>query len=354
MRWPWSRTEKRQASPLDDQMVQALLSKSTTRPDATAALEAAAGAYSRAFAVAEVDEAGPWRSALSAALLGSVGRGLIRAGEVVYRIDVEDGVPSLIPASSWQVRGGPDPGSWRYHLTEEGPTRTRTRVAASDEVVHFVYAHDPARPWQGRSPLSYASGTSDLLAEIERALADEVKGPRGSLVPIPEGGVAQTDEDQGTSELDVLSTKIARLDGGLMLVESGVGGWGDPAAGTRSGAADLSPRRVGANPPASTVSLRSEAAVAVLAACGVPPSIIEGADASGQREGLRRFLHGSVSPLGELVAVELRRKLERPDLALGFRRLYAADLQGRARAVQSLTGAGLALAEARQIAGLDE
>ena len=185
-------------------------------------------------------------------------------------------------------------------------------------------------------------------------LADELAGPRGALIPVPEGPQDVTDSEENTTELDVLTGKVAALDGGLLMMEATTRGWGDEGAGTGQRAADLAPRRVGANPPASTVSLRSEAAVAVLAACGVPPSIIEGSDASGQREGLRRFLHGSVSPLGELVAVELRRKLERPDLALGFRRLYAADLQGRARAVQSLTNAGLKVEDARQVAGLDE
>ena len=75
-------------------------------------------------------------------------------------------------------------------------------------------------------------------------------------------------------------------------------------------------------------------------------------DAAGQRESWRRFLHGSVQPLGDLLAVELAGKLEALGLRLTFDRLVASDLSGRARAFQSLTGGGMELSEAARLAGL--
>ena len=75
-------------------------------------------------------------------------------------------------------------------------------------------------------------------------------------------------------------------------------------------------------------------------------------DAAGQRESWRRFLHGSVQPLGDLLAGELAVKLDVPGLRLTFDRLMASDLSGRARALQSMVGAGMQLDDARRLGGL--
>ncbi len=74
--------------------------------------------------------------------------------------------------------------------------------------------------------------------------------------------------------------------------------------------------------------------------------------AAGQRESWRRFLHGSVQPLGDLLAVELADKLDAPGLRLTFDRLFASDLSGRARAFQCLTGGGMDAERAAAAAGL--
>ena len=89
----------------------------------------------------------------------------------------------------------------------------------------------------------------------------------------------------------------------------------------------------------------------MLAACGVPPDLFAAGNAS--REAWRRFLHGSLQPLAALVARELADKLERPGLSIGFRRLAASDVANRARALGDLVKAGVELAEARRLSGLD-
>ena len=88
---------------------------------------------------------------------------------------------------------------------------------------------------------------------------------------------------------------------------------------------------------------------------GSPPGLelFEGSSGTGQREAWRRFLHGSVSPLGEIVAEELAAKLDTPELKLSFDRLYASDLMGRARAFGSLVKAGMEKDRAAELAGLD-
>ena len=124
--------------------------------------------------------------------------------------------------------------------------------------------------------------------------------------------------------------------GRTALVETTSAGWGDGTdAAPRS---DWKPQRIGAAPPAPLVDLRSESGRAVLAACGVPATLFEASgDAAGRRESWRSFLHGSVQPHAEILAVELAAKLDAPDLALTFDRLFASDLSGRARAFQSMT-----------------
>ena len=101
------------------------------------------------------------------------------------------------------------------------------------------------------------------------------------------------------------------------------------------------------------LELRTQSALDVLAACGVPASlVVASADGTGQREAWRRFVLASVVPLARSVTTELRVKLDSPMLSLGFSSLYGHDLSGRARALAALVTAGVPLAEAQTIAGL--
>ena len=116
--------------------------------------------------------------------------------------------------------------------------------------------------------------------------------------------------------------------------------------------ADWRPQRIGANPPPSLATLRTDSALAVLTACGVPADLAGSTDATSAREAWRRFLHGSVQPLGDLLAAELAVKLDTPGLRLTFDRLMASDLSGRARAFGSLVQAGMDKDRAAALAGL--
>ena len=91
----------------------------------------------------------------------------------------------------------------------------------------------------------------------------------------------------------------------------------------------------------------------VLAACGVPPGLFLEVDGTAQRESYRRFFSLTVEPLAGQLAAELSVKLE-SEISLGFSARFAADLAGRARAFQSMVGAGMDLAKAAGLAGLME
>ena len=88
----------------------------------------------------------------------------------------------------------------------------------------------------------------------------------------------------------------------------------------------------------------------VWAACGFNSSLFGGIQAAAVRESWRLALFGVLSPLGRLVQAELRAKLG--DVTLDWSELRASDLSGRARAFQSMVGAGMDVSKAAGLAGL--
>ena len=150
--WPFQRRETRQDASYTDALVQILVERaagaSVVLPGATAALEACSGLVGRAFASARVEGAERASQALSPALLGMIGRALIRRGEILLAIDVDRGELRLHPAASHDVIGDYD--NWVYRLNLSGPSSQalRHRVPA-EGVVHLCYAVDPEQPWRG-------------------------------------------------------------------------------------------------------------------------------------------------------------------------------------------------------------
>ena len=191
--WPFGNHLERRESAYTDAVIAALVSKADGKtlalPSATAALEAASGTVGRGFAAAEVDGPSYITGALTPAIMEMVGRSLITLGEVVFLIDTRDGELKLFPTEKHDIAGGPDPSTWTYRLTLNGPTRTITHSdVPAQSVLHFRYAVDPARPWAGRGPIQVAALAGRLSAETVKALGDEASGPTGRLLGIPVDG----------------------------------------------------------------------------------------------------------------------------------------------------------------------
>ena len=354
--WPFAKRENRQRISYADAIIAAAGVSTTARPSATAAAEAAAGIIGRAFALGAVTPATPATAAVTADVLHTAGRELVTRGECLFRLAWRRGALRLDRCSHWDVHGdGPDEETWSYNLTLTGPSNARTIRAPAANVVHLRWSTPSEEPWRGRGPLSGASLTGRVLAETELALGDEAAGPRGNLIPVPDdpdaGGEDDPDDPDSTA---ALRATITGLKGKTALVPTTSGGWGDADEAPGRGAVDWAVRRLGAAPGAPLVSLRDGAAMAILAACGVPVELVSGGDGTALREAWRRFLHSTVQPLAGVVAVELARKLDTPGLALSFEGLFASDLSGRARAFQSLVGGGMEPARAAGLAGLME
>ncbi len=341
--WPFRKSEPERRSTFTDAQIAALIAGaegSKIVQTATGSLETAAGMIGRAFQVAEV--AGPpmLAAGLPPEVLGLIGRSLIRRGEALFRISVTDDGLSLLPASSWDVRGGADPARWRYRVTVQGPDEMETwRDLPADAVVHLRYAFEPEAPWRGLSPLQVASLSRRLSAELAGALADEASGPRGAFLPVPIDGSDPT--------LAGMKTGIAKAKGDLLLTEAG--DWDRAGGGAGSGA--WTPRRFGAAPPEALVKLHEQVSREVLAACGIPPALVDVTAAAAAREAFRQLLFGTVAPLGKAVAGELSRKLD-AEIELGWSELRAADIVSRARGFQSMVQSGMEPAKAAALAGL--
>ena len=228
MRWPWQQSlETRADSSYTQALIQLLTSRASGQaaaiPNATGALEAAAGLVGRAFATAVVEtESMPVKAALTPACLAMAGRALIRRGEIVFFIDTSTGMINLLPCQSHDVDGGPRPDSWEYRCTVSGPDRTHTYLMTpAASVVHLTYALDPETPWRGIGPLQAAQLTGRLAAEVLAALADESGSDRGQLLGVPTDGNDPT--------VAGLKIDIRKLMGRTALLETG--DWGGTASG---------------------------------------------------------------------------------------------------------------------------
>lgn len=335
----WRKRQETRDQDYTDTLVEALLATASgdVAEGLTAGREIAAGHWQRAFSSAAVTPSGVLADAL-APQLGFIGRALVEQGEAIFALDFSDGL-TLLPASGATISGGPNPASWTYELTLSGPSSTLTqRPLSSDAVLHLFYARGARNPWRGVSPIEASQTTKKLLENLELRLAQEAGAAVGHVIPVP--NVESTVQ---------LQADLRAMRGQISLVETTAQGYGAGATGAPG--TDYQPRRIGANPPASLPELRRQAEQSILAACGVPVSVLGGADASGAREAYRQFLHLTIMPVANGVAAQLGRHFD-TELSFDFSRLFASDLSGRARAFQSMVGGGMDVSKAAALAGL--
>ena len=323
-------TEERQQSSYTDLILQARLDAvgaTSLAPTVTGAVEACAGLWERSFAAAVSDM-------LDAPMLAMIGRALMLRGEfVAIRLD---GV--LCAVAHWDIHGrSPSPAGWRYRLDCQTPDGQLTVRASGRDVFHARIGSQPDFPWRGYSPLSRMPETVRLLANMERSLADEQSGPTGHVIPVPT-----------IAAIGTMPSDIAAMKGRVVFGETARAGYGAGEGAAPHG--DFRPQRIGPDTKQPTVLLREQVSQVVLAACGVPVELLHRAEGGGAREAWRRFLHGTIAPVGQVVGTEARRALGASG-AINFDALFASDLAGRARAYQSLTGSGMDAGLAREICG---
>lgn len=304
----------------------------------SAAVETAAGIWSRALAGAEVTGTGA--SMLTPEALAYAGRHMVRSGEAVFFMSNRDpGRPRLVPCITTEVIDA----AHRYRITTAVPPgRQEQRTVPASRVLHFRWSIDPDQPWVGIGPYGRAPTVAKLAATVEKALATESGAPIALMIPVP----------AGESNLEGIAEDIANAQGGAVMAEGTASGWEE---GRRAGTTqDWAQRRIGPAPPEEVVTVNRDAFAIMLAVAGIPASLAAGAaraDGTQLREDYRRFVLSSVEPMARVMEQELRAKLREP-LALSFWKLWAHDVQGRATALARLVEARVPLPEARRIAGL--
>ena len=343
MKLPWSRKlETRAGTTFTDAQLAALTAKADgnglVTHTAVGALEACAGVIGRGFASAEVGGRSVVAEALNPDVLEMVGRSLIRRGEILLYVDTTGDRLLLLPATSYDIQGGPNPSTWEYNLMLNGPSGTISYTGVgADSVIHIKYAVDPVEPWRGNAPMDVARLSGRLSAETVNALADESSTPVGQLMGLP------VDGDDPTVTL--LKSDMKTSKGKMAFLQTG--DWGNVGEGY----ADLTPKRFGAAPTEHLVELLKVSSSEVYAACGFNPALFISGDSASLRESWRLALFGVVAPLAVKVTSELSYKLE-TDVTLGFEEMKASDVQGRARAFMTMVGAGMELERAVALSGL--
>ena len=218
-------------------------------------------------------------AALTPSTLGYIGRYLLRYGEVLFEVGVGQRGITLTPAQSWHVDGGVDPSSWEYTATFQGPSKSVVRTLPAGRVLHLQYARSHHAPWLGVGPLSSAGLSQELVAQIETALAQEAGTPRGYNFAIPD-----------TKQAGKLTTELRGARGNLHLVPSVASdaAWGTGMESKPSD--DWVSKRFGMMPPLPMVELRSRAELSILAAAGVPVTIMSVSDGTAKAKDFSRFL----------------------------------------------------------------
>ena len=339
IRLPWTKTETR-SDTYTDVVTQALVDAAAGTDDASkariAVVEAGVSLWARAFASATVQPDSPQARALNPAVLARIGRRLAVRGECVFEI-VVNGDVSLVEAADWTVEGDT---SWTYKATFATPSGSVVRTLSAEQVVHLQYDSHPSEPWKGQGPLQHSKTTVDLANALELSIRRESGTASGFLLDVPDPG----------GQAGLLAT-LRKLRGGLTLTER-LDHWESELGGGKSGSAGAwQAKRLGPNFPGTLDPLRDSTARVLLAALGVPPSLIGRSDGSLARESYRQFLWGTISPVARIIEPELSVKLD-TGITLDFSALQASDLTGRARAFQGLVAAGVSVDDAARLTGL--
>lgn len=293
------------------------------------ALETASGALSRAFGAAVVS--GPARDAFTPFTMAQIGRALVENGESIWWRRAGN---ELIRVDNYGIQP-----NGMYQLNLNSLITETPQVVDSSRVFHVRWNLD-INSKRGIGPLTTARTLKQMTQKLETSMTDELNASVGYLLPLPIDGEAST--------IDALKKDLANLKGKIAVIQTIRQNWGQGGAINNRREFDLS--RMGPDIPDSSVNLFTSARNAVLNACGYPVSLAQNEDGTGQREAWRRYLHGTVAPLGRFVAEEAARI--GMNITIDWKELFASDIMGRARAFQSLVGGGMEINQAAAVSGI--
>lgn len=303
------------------------------------AVAAAAAAYSRAMAGATVTTRAPETAAAIRRILPLAGRLCVAAGEAAWMIHDADGLalePVLI------IEGHGDWAAPRWTVRRTAPTGDWTDVrTGADRILHVVWHPDEGLaglagrpPWRGHA--------ARAAANIEGSTGDMASLPSGHLVRV--SGPADLDDDAVIEFYEAAEQQLGPRNRSKFR-----------AFLTQQGSAEQFMDTYGADHRTGAGPLLAACSETVAAACGLPPVLLSRTVAgAGFRDAWRAFVTTSVQAACDVLAAAVADRLGIDcEIEARARHNTPADLVSRARAAQSLTGAGAATDEALRIAGLD-
>ena len=308
----------------------------------TAAVEFSLGMWSRAFMLAEAD---PLNQAITPLVQSQIARELLMRGNSVWemRMNRFTGDFELLPVAKYEVAGNVSPSSWRYSIELNRPTGDPVkRNLPYAGILHIRYGATSEAPWKGISPLVRAGLTATQLAYIENSLTHDAKPRGGYILPVPEG--------LSVSTSDFIKANLAKAFGGVLPFETTTQGFGlGEHAAPRQ---DWVQTRIGATPPEANITLKESAALGIMSACGIPPSLYT-SEGAAQRESYRHFLTNAVRAVGRIIAKEIAEKFEIPHFRFHFPEEFVSDISARSRGLASMIQSGVNVEDAYNIVGLN-
>lgn len=309
--------------------------RALNQPDAaatnSAAASIAAGLWARTLSAATLNANPTWIDEIEASLPDAAHDLILRGESLYYPLNGR-----LLAASSWLVTGGSDPDSWTVTATLPGPDTEAEITAPMSAFLWLWWRRDRYRPWRGIGPLTSCRTAAQQVALAEARQRDITASPWGTIVNVH----SQTPLSPGFAQTQAegMGRMMNVLDGGIMPTIAT-----DPSS-------RLSQVEIGGQAKAADVSLLKDATDRVLAACGVPPTLLTATGAAA-RDTWRWWIASSVEPLARRLSGEFSRALRSPVL-LDVTTLRQADILARARAVGTLVNAGLTPADARNTVGI--
>ena len=204
-----------------------------------------------------------------------------------------------------------------------------------------MYQRSESQPWRGVGPLEDCAETHNLAQALETRLRQEIGGPVGMVVPMPDTGP--------TSGLEA---DVNTMRGEVRLTPSTSNNWQSGQQGAPR--TDWRSLRIGAEPPEVLARLRGDTGRDILAACGVPGGLVGQTDGTTLREQLRQFLHIGVNHVAGELADTIAATFGLDTFDFDFSPLMASDLSGRARSFGQLVKGGMDLDKAARLTNLLE
>ena len=265
--------------------------------------------------------------------LHQMARDMLRQGNSVWAIEIEDGGVYLQRACSWAVEStSPNPARWTYKVEIATPSAIVSKVLQADSVIHLISDAPAESPWQGRAPWQTASLTGRAVAELERSIGDESHIYAGRVWIAPDGA--------SQAQIDAMGRTVGALKGGSQVVsETTAQGFGQGAQAAPPAAKDWKAEHTGPAHGVGNVQMRDSLENAIAGAYGIAPAYMNRQATAPALAAVKRlaFLDRTL-PLAALIAEQLADKLDSPGYRIHWPNLadQSVDVQLRAQALVRL------------------